>query len=601
MRRILLLTLALGMMLVMGQFAPAQWSADYELGEVIVGLQARAFRTASQVLATALRAYGGEVVDSIPELSAVKVEVSSGSEQAFMNSARALGEVSYTELNYMAEMYHEPNDKEWPKQWGPKKIDSPKAWDLEKGDNRILLAVVDSGTDHHHLDINEQYIRRGRDHVDKDTDPYPSGVGEGVSHGTHVTGIAVATMDNRKYIAGLAQVSTMAERVLDATGSGSYWNVAAGIVHAASNQANIINLSLGGPQGSELLESSVKYAWNAGALIVAAAGNSGKRGVGFPAAYDEVIAVSATDKNDKLASFSSYGPEVELAAPGVEIVSTIPGNSTQEFSGTSMASPHVAGVAALVWSADPELTNDQIREFLRKTAVDLGKSGKDEKFGYGRVNAHEAVKKAQRAGTTPPTTPAGELSVEVDNGCAPRGTSYQVGEQVTVSYNVPQDATVNLYRIGYLETEELIFSGSTRAGVRQTTPGVRASRPGVETIVIQARTSSGTVLTDACTYSIGGVSPSSSRIWIDKGCGSTYSNGESITISLSVNEDSSIKIIDFMTDGQVADIVEQRVAGGQTITIPARVAGPSGRETLVLRADTNSGTVVTSACSFTIR
>ena len=272
--------------------------------------------------------------------------------------------------------------------------------------------------------------------------------------------------------------------------------------------------------------------------------------------------------------------------------------------GTSMAAPHVVGVAALVWSANPKLTNQQVREILCRTADDLGPPGRDEKFGCGRVNAYKAVKAAQGEAVGPPPgpgmRPSGELTIEVDNGCGPAGTSYRIGDPITISYTVPEDATVKIYRVGYAETPELLTTRSATAGVTQTAALVRAERAGVETVVIQARTSGGKVLTSACTYSIGGVSVNKSRIWIDKGCGASYRIGEPITVSAQADEGGTIEIIDFATDGTIGTILERSAGAGETVTLRGQVVGPAGQDTLVVRAETLSGLVVTNACSLTI-
>jgi subtilisin family serine protease len=172
------------------------------------------------------------------------------------------------------------------------------------------------------------------------------------------------------------------------------------------DRLDIINMSLGGKKENIFLEWACNLAYLDGLLLVAAAGNGGS--VIYPAAYSSVIAVSATDSNDELAWFSSTGTQVELAAPGVNINSTLPGNeySGETWSGTSMASPHVAGTAALVWKANPAWSNDEVRTRLQETAEDLGAVGWDSKYGYGLVDADEA------AGVETPPPPTGTMHVK---------------------------------------------------------------------------------------------------------------------------------------------------------------------------------------------
>jgi parallel beta-helix repeat protein len=186
----------------------------------------------------------------------------------------------------------------------------------------------------------------------------------------------------------------MAEKVLDASGEGTSSNVALGIIHAVDRGAKIINLSLGSNEKSELLHEAVKYAYDHGVLVVAAAGNDATNAKSYPAAYDEAVAVSATDNLDNPAEFTNYGDWVDIAAPGVNIYSTFGNDSYAYMSGTSMASPHVAGVAALIWSRFPNMTRDQVWARLQYSADDLGEPGFDVYYGFGRVNARKAVEQA---------------------------------------------------------------------------------------------------------------------------------------------------------------------------------------------------------------
>jgi subtilisin family serine protease len=180
---------------------------------------------------------------------------------------------------------------------------------------------------------------------------------------------------------------------LDNKGEGYDSDIADAIIYAADQGAKVINLSLGGPESSQTLLDDVRYAESKGALVVAAAGNEGALGVDYPAAYSEVLAVGATVYDDNRASFSDYGPELDLAAPGA----LIPGlqfstNKVVNGSGTSYASPHAAGVAALILSREPELNPPQLRSRLKATACDLGAAGRDDYFGSGRLDSLKALK-----------------------------------------------------------------------------------------------------------------------------------------------------------------------------------------------------------------
>ncbi|RLC79204.1 MAG: hypothetical protein DRJ03_23935 [Chloroflexi bacterium] len=213
-------------------------------------------------------------------------------------------------------------------------------------------------------------------------------------HGTHCAGIIAAVIDNNEGIAGLAQVKIMAEKALNEYGWGWDTDLANAIIHAVDQGADILSNSWGGLSPSEVIHDAIEYAYENNVLVVAAAGNEGIKQKVYPAAYDEVIAVTATDSNDDPAWFTSFGDWVEVAAPGVDIYSTVWDDSYTYMSGTSMACPHVSGVAALILSQFPNMTKDWVRAQLRCTADDLGDPGFDEYYGYGRVNAREAVEQA---------------------------------------------------------------------------------------------------------------------------------------------------------------------------------------------------------------
>ncbi len=311
---------------------------------------------------------------------------------------KALGSlgVSYVEPAHYVYATYIPNDPYFPKQWGLKDINATKAWNLTTNSS-IIVAVVDTGVDYTHPDIAAHYIG-GYDIVNDDPNPLDDN-----GHGTHCAGIIAAVIDNSIGVAGVANVKILAEKVLDSSGVGTDYNVALGIQYAVDNGSKVISLSLGSSTSSSVIESAVQYAWSKGAIIVAASGNDGNSSVDYPAAYPQVIAVGAINSSDKLASFSNYGANQELVAPGVNILSTFPTypvylNTTYGYpldyaylSGTSMATPFVAGVAALTWATHPNATNAQIRYILNHTAIDLGTPGWDPVYGYGKVDAYRAI------------------------------------------------------------------------------------------------------------------------------------------------------------------------------------------------------------------
>lgn len=276
-------------------------------------------------------------------------------------------------------------------------IKAVPAWDEAKGDPEVVIAVLDTGVDQGHVDLSGKVVSSGRDFVNEDSDAY-----DDHWHGTHVAGIAAADTGNGAGIAGVAQrCRILPVKVVDETGNGFYSWMIDGIIWAADQGADVINISLGGDVPDPSLEDACRYAHDHGAVVVAAAGNESGR-VLYPAAYDEsVLAVAATDYNDAVTSFSSFGPEVDVAAPGAWILGPVPlayvGPEELPYvfaSGTSAAAPQVAGLAALIRSLKPELAPDQIMWIIRYTADDINLTtfpGRDDHAGFGRINMERAL------------------------------------------------------------------------------------------------------------------------------------------------------------------------------------------------------------------
>jgi thermitase len=322
----------------------------------------------------------GEVVDSTEDFTVIKV---SGNVAEAVKKFESLDSVEYAEPNITFHASYVPNDPDYKtKQYAPQKVSAEQAWDTTQSASNVKIAVVDTGVDYYHPDLDGKVIK-GADFVADDDDPIDEN-----DHGTHVAGIAAANTNNGIGIAGLApKASILAVRVLDADGSGTLDDVAQGIRYAADQGAQVINLSLGGNLGSKTLQDAVNYAWNKGSVIVAAAGNTGVALPSYPAYYSNAIAVAATDQNDQKASFSNFGTWVDIAAPGVDIYSTITNNQYASYSGTSMASPVVAGVAGLLAAQGKNAS--QIRAALEDTADPV--TGTGTLFQNGRVNAAKAV------------------------------------------------------------------------------------------------------------------------------------------------------------------------------------------------------------------
>ena len=285
-----------------------------------------------------------------------------------------------------------PSDSFYAEQEDLEQVRVPQVWPTTIGDPSVVVAVIDTGVDLTHPDLVGVNVVAPRNEVWNNTD-----VTDENGHGTHVAGTIVAQTDNATGIAGIAPgASLMPVKVLDADGMGFFSDILDGVDWARTHGADVINLSLGGilePAQVALIQPTFTAARAAGILVVAASGNSGSPIMEYPAGLHGVVSVAAVDATDLQAEFSTFNRGVDLAAPGVDILSTTAGDY-EEFSGTSMASPHVAGVAALIWSARPSLGAAELEAVLRASAVDLGDPGRDNVYGSGRLDAEAALAEA---------------------------------------------------------------------------------------------------------------------------------------------------------------------------------------------------------------
>ncbi len=292
-----------------------------------------------------------------------------------------------------------PNDPLYTLQWGLNTIDAPRAWDVTLGSPNVTVAVVDTGVWYTESDIAPNMWTNsagfhGYNFINNSWYPIDSDSSSGTYHGTGVSGVIAAVTNNGYEIAGVAQVKIMALEALGANGEGSSTNTSKAIMWAADQGARIINLSLGtnttlvGPTDIEL---AINYAWSKGALIIAAAGNSGTNSLDYPASLPNVVSVGAVDQTGTRASFSNYANGLQLTAPGVQILTLDGGGGSPHYlSGTSLATPFVSGVAALLLSLDPSLTNVELWNVLNQTAVPPT-GGYSPQYGWGVVNAWNAI------------------------------------------------------------------------------------------------------------------------------------------------------------------------------------------------------------------
>ncbi len=487
-------------------------------GEAVVKFRSRAPR--GQELAR----YGARLeADGSRTTRRLRLDVADGASlasrvRATWSRIRALAgrdDIEWIEPNFLVYPAAEPSDTYYPLQWHYELIDLPRAWDLTTGDESVIVAVVDTGeTAHPDLEgrqiqgydlISSPSMAGDGDGIDGD----PTDVGDGGSsgrhtwHGTHVAGTIGASSDDARGVAGVSWATQIMHVRALGIGGGTSFDVANAVLYAArlanssnrlpATRADVINLSLGGSGYSQTLADACAAARAAGVLVVAAAGNNNTSTPFYPAAYPGVISVMAVDAASQRAPYSNYGTTVDLAAPGGNLGADRNGDGYADgvlstlwdtagepayafYQGTSMACPHVAGLAALLLAEDRDLTVDELDSLLTSTATDLGAAGRDDTFGHGLINAYHAL--VEVAGPPPATPPVlhvnpqvlnfGQDSVELDVRIANHGGSFLDIEDVATStvdggawlqavlVGPPTDAqsagrlTVRVNRVGFL-------------------------------------------------------------------------------------------------------------------------------------------------------
>lgn len=313
------------------------------------------------------------------------------STQEMITELEGEDEIESAEPNYIfqkqALQRSVPNDEFFAHyQWNLTQINAESGWDIEEGAEEVIIAVLDTGIDMDHEDL-AGHLLPGRN-MFKDTDD----VSDEHGHGTHVAGISSAITNNITGIAGMTwNNKILPVKVLDDQGEGSLYEITRGIIWATDQGARVINLSLGDDVSAQMLHEAVRYADERDVVLIAAAGNENVQVPMYPAAYEEVLAVAATDQHEEKAVFSNFGDYMDVTAPGEHIPSTFIDDQYVFMSGTSMAAPHVSGLAGLIRSLRPELTNEEVMHVIRYTADDLGPIGHDPYYGYGQINVLESL------------------------------------------------------------------------------------------------------------------------------------------------------------------------------------------------------------------
>ena len=373
--------------------ASATNSSSGTTSQVLVKFQPAA---SANERAAAVSAVGATEVGTVLDLGVHVLRVPSGAVDNVIAALSHRADVEYAEADATTQATATPNDPRWSDQWGPNIINTPTVWNSTTGSSNTVVAMLDTGVEFTHPDLQGRFVA-GYDFVNNDNNPADDN-----GHGTMVAGVIGASTNNSTGVAGMCwSCALMPVKVLGSNGSGDYSALANGITWATDHGADIISMSLVGSSDSSTLHSAVQYAHNHGVVLVSAAGNFGTTTPYYPAAYSEVLGVAGTQFNDTLYNWSDYGSWVKVAAPGCNEATGI-NASYSTFCGTSSATPVVAGVAALLRSANPSASNAQIEAALESSAVKIGTS-----VACGRVDAAAALTALSSGATTASCVPTG--------------------------------------------------------------------------------------------------------------------------------------------------------------------------------------------------
>jgi len=462
-------------------------------------------------------------------------------------------------------------DAELDDSWGVKRIGAGIVHDAVNKGAGVKVAIIDSGIDYTHPDLDGNYVS-GYDFVNSDTDPMDDN-----GHGTHVAG-TVAAEDNGTGVVGVApEAELYALKVLGPGGSGLYSGVIAALQWAVDNGIQVTNNSYGSPgDPGTIVKAAFDNAYAAAGIIhVCAAGNSGnRRGTGdnviYPARYESCIAVAATDSSDKRASFSSTGPAVELSAPGVSINSTLLGGGYGTKSGTSMACPHVAGTVALMITG-----GGYSRDILRSTADDLGTAEWDTQYGYGLVDADEAVGVPPPPENEPPT---------VSITSPPDGSTFDSGATIDFAGTASDTEDGDL-------TASIVWRSNIDGDIGTGGSFFRTLSDGTHTVTASVTDSGGKTGSESITITVG-APPAVPALMVtvitDK---PTYTLGETAYITVTVTENGATPVQGAAVHAEITTASGRKYASDGTtgsdgkVTFTLKTKRPDGKGTYSVTAD----------------
>jgi len=327
----------------------------------------------------------GTILNWEPEQRIMRIRIKQDiSLQKWLDQWSNYPEIEYMHPNQIYRIATMPNDSYYEKQHYLKQIKAEQGWDIQTSSD-IVVAILDTGVDLGHTDLKGNLIQ-GINLLEKEKSPQDDN-----GHGTNVAGIIAATGNNLIGITGMTwKTRIMPIKVLDKNGEGDSFLVGQGIRYAVDHNAKVVLLSLGEPVYTPFMKEAVDYAEEKGVLVVAASGNEGDR-LNYPAAFPNVLSVGAVNQDDHYASYSNYGQQLDVVAPGEGIFTTKLGGDYTSNTGTSMAAPQVAGLAALLLQKYPHMKPSEIINFIKFTADDVGESGWDIRTGFGRINVEKAL------------------------------------------------------------------------------------------------------------------------------------------------------------------------------------------------------------------
>lgn len=451
--------------------------------------------------------------------------------------------VRYAEPDYVMRVLETPDDTNFSQQYGMTKIQAPTAWGVTHGSATVKIAILDCGIYEAHPDLSGKVVAR------EDFSGSTTGTDDRCNHGTHVAGIASADTNNDTGVAGVGyETSLMNGKVLSDGGTGYESQITQGVHWAANNGANVINLSLGGPGAcAQAYQDAIDYAWSKNVVVVVAAGNNGGAGQMQPADCNHVVSVASTDSTDAKSGFSNYGTWVSVAAPGTNILSSVNPNLNNGMlydakSGTSMATPHVAGLAALIWSTRFGTSAESVVQRLESTADVIAGTGTN--WQYGRINAAAAV-----GGAAPVTS---GLNVTAVTAGAPSLSLTVTGANFQTGASLLWNGTA----------KPTIVTDSTHLAATISAPDL--ANP--STVAITVQNPDGTVSSPTLTLTIFAVPPQITGLTPPSG---STGGGETVTIS-GAHFQPGLTV----TFGGTAAKVTGVTATAVTVTTPQHMDGP---------------------------